>query len=81
MKKIDLKYLKTISDLANYDCTLHCEKCYFCIHHKIGKKEYTRCLIADIDNVRNDILTDCFESIDVEQKEGTENDKINNKSS
>lgn len=66
MKKIDLKYLKTISDLANYDCTLHCENCYFCIHHKIGKKTYTRCVIADIDNVRDKILTDCFDSINID---------------
>ena len=73
-KKIDLKYLKTISDLSNYECTLHCEKCYFCIHHSIVKKQYTRCLIADIDNVRNEILTDCFNSLDTEQKEGTRND-------
>lgn len=78
-KKIDLKYLKTISDLANYECTLHCEKCYFCIHHSIGKKQYTRCLIADIDNVRNEILTDCFNGLDTEQKEGTGNGKNNNK--
>lgn len=66
MKKIDLKYLKTISDLANYDCTLHCENCYFCTQHKIGKKTYTRCVIADIDKVRDKILTDCFDSINVD---------------
>ncbi len=70
-KKIDLKYLKTISDLSNYECTLHCEKCYFCINHSIGKKRYTRCLIADVDKVRNEILTDCFNSLETEQKEGT----------
>lgn len=75
MRKIDLKYLKPINQLSDYECTLHCEKCYFCVHHSIGRKEYTRCLIADIDKVRSQILSDCFNSLDTETKGSTNNDK------
>lgn len=63
MGQSKLKLLKTIHELASYECNLKCSKCVFCTKQTIAGKEYLRCTIADLDKIEKKIICECFDKI------------------
>lgn len=75
MGQSELKLLKSIHEIASYECNFKCNKCYFCTHQSISGKTYLRCTIADLDRIEKNMLKDCFNNLDTDNKRSTRNDK------